>query len=912
MEKIKQLLSDDWYVLPDGETVGKKSALPALLKDLFPKHTGAVRYFKNFECELSFDKNERVYLCFDRVVCGCKVWLNEKFIAKHVHSEQKFELDVTDALNNGENRLEIQVEPIDPKNMPNYAQVYSYYTVISLTGIYGSVSLCKKPACRITDLYLCPDLKSKKLSIELSLENAKDDCDVEMEYQVFDKGINTLSFKRRVFLNKTAVYNTELTFDQIKPWSPNNPYLYDIVVSVSANGKTDTVKKRFGFKSLYVKDGFFVLNGERIFLTCAHALESKEAIVHAKTMGFKALRYLSAMPSEETLDFCDEIGMLVYEECAAAWGMQDYDGMEKDMSAYLDNMILRDRSHVSVGIWGIFNEQAGPNKVMKSSRISDTSKVFDFAVSYLPKMRKLDNQRLILLSSGRWDARADIGSFSNPGSDSWNFGWGKEKNGAKNCDFKKSPQDIDPYIEGLGDVHLYPTVPIQKDVREFVRNIAKDTNPVFLSEYGVGYQLELYDLYYNLVKTAHTEHPSIEYYNVQIQKLEQWIEKYSLQKVYPTARDFLMASINAGANQRRESIDPVRANPNLCGYSLTSFSVGNEGVYFRNGGFIPGVVDAIRESFAPLKWSIFMDKTELYEKDTLEIELVLCNEDLLDAGKYTAVASVTGKEGIVYSKKVSFEYPEGKPLAASVLKLSIDGLKEGEYTFSICVDGIVQPTCNTKKFRVYSLDTLEKLSKSFYPIGDMYAVCEFLCKMGMTVAKSAKDADIIVVGRLCDGENPEQILDMAHSGKRVVIIDYNFFESANTSAQEFMNSIDFKEGSLSVFGNCIYVRNWLYHLDNYIADKNIFDGVSNVGIVDMEIFREVYPDHYFTDTAVPQKTVCAAFGSGLFAKDNCISALTMGEFELGRGRVFVNTFKLMKNVGNNPVADRILYNIFKA
>ena len=79
----------------------------------------------------------------------------------------------------------------------------------------------------------------------------------------------------------------------------------------------------------------------------------------------------------------------------------------------------------------------------------------------------------------------------------------------------------------------------------------------------------------------------------------------------------------------------------------------------------------------------------------------------------------------------------------------------------------------------------------------------------------------------------------------------------------------------------------------------------------MDLFRKVYPDHYLIDTAKPKKTFCASFGSGLFAKDNCISAMIMGEFEFGKGIVTVNTFKLLENVGADPVADRIVYNIFK-
>ena len=913
MEKLTQKLTDSWRVLPEGkEELEQTTSLPALVRNLFPFEKGAIWCYNNFCTALRPEENERIYLCFDRVVCRCEVWLNDIFIATHLHSEESFSVDITHALKDGENRLAIRVEGFDPKCMPNYAQIYSYYTLIPMTGIYGNVTLWKKPVCKINDLHLRPDFATKTLSVTLSLENCGSPCDAQIEYCVLEKGEPVKTLCKSIAVGQQAADTAAFCFDTISPWSPDNPYLYDLVVSVKTNGKTETLKKRFGFKDLRVEDGYFVLNGKRIFLTCAHTFESKEAIIHAKTMGFKCLRYLTHMPPKEILDFCDEIGMLVYEECAAAWGMQDYEGMEKDMAAYLDNMLLRDRNHVSVGIWGIFNEQSGPNYTLKSSILENTKKVFDFAVNYLPNMRKLDDQRLILLSSGRWDARTDIGSFSNPLSNTWNYGWGKESPDAQACEFKRAPKDVSPYIDGLGDNHIYPTMPIQNDVRDFMRNIGKDTKPVFLSEYGVGYQLELYDLHYNLEKTTHPDHPRHAYYNVQIRHLEQWIEKYGLSKVYPTPRDFLMASINANAIQRRDSIDPIRANPKLCGYSLTSFTVGNEGVYFRSGGLVPGVVDAIRDSFAPLKWSIFMDSDQLYQNRPFEVELVLCNEDALSPGTYTAVVSVTGDDGVVFSEEASFVYPESKPLAASVLKVTVPGLQPGEYTFAVHVNGIIQPTCATKAIRVYDLEKLEKLSQIFYPIGDLFGIPDLLCKNGMRVAETPENADVIVVGSLHDADKSDGILKLAQDGKRVAILDCKFFDSANTSAQEFMQTIEFDGEAKTLFGNCIYVRNWLYHLDSYIVDKSVFTGIAGIGIASMELFREVYPDHYFTDTAKPQRTVCASFGSGLFAKDHCIAAFTMGEFAFGRGSVFVNAFKLLETAGKNPVADRILYNLFKS
>ena len=911
MDKYRQPLNGGWYAAPEGKDLRVPTSLPALVKDLFPSETGPVLFYNEFDCDLCGDAEDKIVLCFDKVVCGCEVWLNSVFIGSHVHSEQRFEFDVTDHIRSKDNRLVLRVEGIDSKRMPNFGQVYGYYTVIPMTGVYGEVCLIKKPRFGITDLYVVPDLDSKTLSVELTLENSGDRRDAKAEYRIFDGGdliitaFETVSLKE---YGRTSLKQS-FAFDDVKPWSPDNPHLYDIAVSVSSDGKTDILKKRFGFKSFLVKDGWFYLNGRRIFLTCAHCVETREAVVHARTMGFKALRYLTAMPSEEILDFCDETGMLVYEECAAAWGMQDYPNAPKDLAAYLDNMLIRDRSHVCVGIWGIFNEQAGPNALMKSRRIGETTGIFDFAVYYLPRMRRLDDTRLILLSSGRWDARADIGSYSNPHSAKWEHGWGREGEGGTGVPFVKSSPDVDPYISGLGDVHLYPTVPIQNRVRDFIRNIGADSNPVFLSEYGVGYQLELYDLSIEANKNLHRDHPMHNYYDVQISALEAWIEKYSLQNVYPTPRGFLWASIEAGARQRRLSIDAVRSNPRFCGYSLTSFSVGNEGVYFRNGAFVPGIADALRDSFAPLKWSVFMDSVNLYENDDFGIEVVLCSEDALEPGTHTALVSVSGKDGVVFRDEIDFEYPEDRPLAASVFNVRPGGLPGGEYSFYVELKGAVQPACGTKTFRVYSSGSLPKLSGLFLCVGDTGAIAEFLVKNGMEEAKSLEDSDVIVVCSQIANDLFRDLLDMARAGKRIVLLDPRVGDGSDPASQEFMESVGSGGNAGSSFGKCVYVRNWLYHMDNYISDDGPFNGIAGVGIVDMELFSEVYPDHYLTDTAVPLRTCCAAFGSGLFAEDNCIAALTMGEFGFGRGRVFVSTFKLTENVGRSPVADRMLYNI---
>ena len=79
----------------------------------------------------------------------------------------------------------------------------------------------------------------------------------------------------------------------------------------------------------------------------------------------------------------------------------------------LREMILRDRNHPSLAIWGTLNE-------------TEDGAVYREAVSALALVRSLDDTRLVLLSSGRFDGNISVGSLSNPGSSTWEYEWGKE------------------------------------------------------------------------------------------------------------------------------------------------------------------------------------------------------------------------------------------------------------------------------------------------------------------------------------------------------------------------------------------------------------------------------------------------------------------------------------------------------
>ncbi len=91
----------------------------------------------------------------------------------------------------------------------------------------------------------------------------------------------------------------------------------------------------FGFRDFRVVDGYFRLNGRRIFVKSTHTGNHvpfgqvvpppgypdllRRDLLYAKASGFNMVRYISGLAYPDELSMCDELGLLVYEETLAAW-----------------------------------------------------------------------------------------------------------------------------------------------------------------------------------------------------------------------------------------------------------------------------------------------------------------------------------------------------------------------------------------------------------------------------------------------------------------------------------------------------------------------------------------------------------------------------------------------------------------
>ena len=90
---------------------------------------------------------------------------------------------------------------------------------------------------------------------------------------------------------------------------------------------------------------------------------------------------------------------MVYEESLAGWCLDESPQMPERFDTSIRGMVRRDRNHPSVVMWGLLNEN-----------IADSA--FYYAVTRLPFIRALDDTRVVMLNSGRFDA----GRINGPAS----------------------------------------------------------------------------------------------------------------------------------------------------------------------------------------------------------------------------------------------------------------------------------------------------------------------------------------------------------------------------------------------------------------------------------------------------------------------------------------------------------------
>lgn len=296
-----------------GKTVGKDSVL----------------WYKK-SITLSTKKDKNVLLHFGASDWQTTVFVNGKEVGSHKGGYDPFTVDITGALKKG-SKQDIAIliwDPSDDGPQPRGKQVNKpegiWYTPV--TGIWQTLWTEEVPKTYIASTKQTPNIDKKAIDVSAKIENAQEG----------DKLVITAMEGTTKVAEQTVAANANATLaiENPKLWSTENPFLYDLKVSVVRKGKVvDEVKSYFAMRKISMKTdekGFqrMMLNDKFVFqygpldqgwwpdgLYTAPTDEAlKFDIVKTKEMGFNMIRKHVKTEPARWYHYCDQMGMLVWQD----------------------------------------------------------------------------------------------------------------------------------------------------------------------------------------------------------------------------------------------------------------------------------------------------------------------------------------------------------------------------------------------------------------------------------------------------------------------------------------------------------------------------------------------------------------------------------------------------------------------
>jgi hypothetical protein len=947
-----QSLNGDWLIACDPKNVGSEEnwfnsaaaegamhcEVPDILERTFPGYDGVVWYWKNFAATPA-GANERLLLKFHAADYLADIWVNGIHAGSHEGGETPFSFDVSPLVKSQKNRLVVRVVnpgivPVDgltlkitPHGIKNAPMTVGSFW--NPGGIWQPVELLRVPAIRVVDLFADPRLSNGRIEVQVALANdtgTEVGAVLQCEMTLASSGSVVVHSKQDVRLQGTKKIETELIVPEPRPWSPDDPCLYVLTVRIETLNSSHAQSVRCGFRELLFRDGYFRLNGKRMFLKSTHSVAHfpigqhvphrpellRRELIYAKAMGLNCVRWLGRMMFPSELDLCDELGLMVYQESYASWGWNDSPQMKQRFDRAIREMILRDRNHPALVIWGLLNEtKDGP--------------IFRHAVEMLPLVRGLDPTRTVLLGSGRWDAQLSIGSIANPRSVEWQHELGEEAAGHPAPDPKDLVSSYNlvggGYIPGTGDAHKYVPRPWRKQDTEFFRTLGAGSKNVFLSEHGNGSQID--PLRITRLFEQNGARPDLDdakLYRAILDQFEADWKRWGLDQVFATPSEMILQGEKIHSEQRRVALNAIRSNPKLCGYNLTGIcdeGVEGEGLMTTFRELKNGIVDAVIDGFAPLRWCLFVEPVHLYRGASVRIEAVLANEDVLKPGEYPVKLRAVGPAGLAYEKTgmISIADPGQSPEPPFVVPwLKEDVLLNGpagKYEIAVFfTSGAAALGRQTVILGDAALQTAPRLPVTIWD--DSPELSNWFVSRGFTATvfeptQTPAAREVIFVGRRSSSHGVD---------------DAGAYRALMARVAQGSTAIFLAPGALGTNKNPLgYLplakrgeldkdsAGYFWGRDDIVRPHAIFESLPSRCLMDLTFYRDIVAYESFTEMDENAEVVVPCFALGRAGGQGYWSGANLVVYRFGEGKIIASTLRLLENLGAHPAAAQIVLNL---
>ena len=357
-------------------------------------YEGTVWFMRSFNADKEGLGTDRMLLYFGAVNYEAIVWINGEEVCQHIGGFTPFNIDITDQLRQGEN---VVIVKVDNKRKAEAVptQIFDWW---NYGGITRDVLLVRMPQVYVEDY-------------SLQLEKASTPRD-RWRYISFMARLNSPVGAETVTLSIPELALTSLlTTDssgcvsarlrvaakKLQLWSPSNPKLYRVEVSMGENVVVDSI----GLRTIETRGKQILLNGEPIFLkgVCMHeekangggransTADAHELFSWARDMNCNFLRLAHYPHNENAVREAERMGLMLWSEIPCYWTIawtnrNTYANAERQLT----DMIGRDHNRANIIIWSIANET--PHSAQRDT----------FLGRLAQKAHSLDSTRLISMA----------------------------------------------------------------------------------------------------------------------------------------------------------------------------------------------------------------------------------------------------------------------------------------------------------------------------------------------------------------------------------------------------------------------------------------------------------------------------------------------------------------------------------
>ena len=309
-------------------------------------YQGKFSYRKTFKLEKI---SKTTLIEFEGIQVQFDLYLNQHFVGHYLSGYVPVKVDVSTFVKKGENEIIVAIDSHEDPLVPPFGGEVDY---ISGAGIYRPVYLYTYEGSYLEDQFIMAS-GDGFLRIQSKVKG-----DATPTYHLYDNGKEIASFKEDAF-----------QVEDVHPYSLEDPHLYELRTELDG----ETYSHHFGFRDVKWDEKGFFLNGKKVFLrglnrhqlypyqvaALPSSAQKEDARFLKYELGCNVVRTSHYPQSEDFLDECDRIGLLVLDEIPG-WQHIGEEKQWRDNLAYLTRaMIIKERNHPSLIAYGLRIDESG-------------------------------------------------------------------------------------------------------------------------------------------------------------------------------------------------------------------------------------------------------------------------------------------------------------------------------------------------------------------------------------------------------------------------------------------------------------------------------------------------------------------------------------------------------------------------